>query len=168
MAETILAFDFGEKRTGVAVGNSLLRHARALTTLHAESTAERFAAIGALIAEWQPQRLVVGIPRATDGSAHTMTARCERFANQLNGRYNLPVERVDERYTSAAAESLRRAQRQAAPGRGAARGVVAVDPLAAEIILQSYFDTEHDAHAESASAASTSTESTHAKPGHAA
>jgi len=157
MAETILAFDFGEKRTGVAVGNSLLRHARALTTLHAESTTDRFAAIGALINEWQPQRLVVGIPWATDGSAHAMTARCERFANQLNGRYNLPVERVDERYTSTAAESLRRAQRQSAPGRAAARGVVAVDPLAAEIILQSYFDAEH-----------ASSESITATPGHAA
>jgi len=147
MAQTILAFDFGEKRIGVAVGNDLLRHAQALKTLHAETSASRFAAISALIDEWQPQRLVVGIPYATDGSAHAMTVRCVRFANQLNGRYNLPVELVDERYTSAAAESARREQRRAVSGRAAAKGIVAVDPLAAEIILQSYFDT---AHAESA------------------
>ncbi len=142
MAETLLAFDFGEKRIGVAVGNNLLRQARALTTLHAASGAARFEAIAKLISVWQPQRLVVGIPYASDGSAHAMTARCVRFANQLHGRFDLPVERVDERYSSSSAQSMRR-DHLADGGRDAVKTVIGIDPLAAQIILQSYFDTQH-------------------------
>ena len=147
--ETLLGFDFGEKRIGVAVGNSLLRQASALTTLEVVTVVERFAAIAALLEQWRPQRLVVGIPANDDGTPHRMTARCERFANQLHGRYGLPVERVDERYTSAAAASERRAALQAGDGRdgregregrGRARGVATLDALAAQIILQSWFD----------------------------
>ena len=151
MAETLLAFDFGEKRIGVAVGNSLLRHASALKTLHAVTVSERFAAVAAVLEEWHPQRLVVGIPRRADGTAHTMTARCERFANQLHGRFGLPVERVDERYTSVEAESRRRDVHRLARNRGAGdeggraavKHLADIDPLAAEIILQSYFEQQH-------------------------
>ena len=117
-----LAFDFGTRRIGVAIGNGVTREARPLQTIAAEAKA-RWPAIGALIAEWQPQQLVVGIPRLSDGAAHEMTARCERFANQLAGRYRLPVARVDERYSSAAA--------------GAGEGI---DARAAAVILQQWFD----------------------------
>ena len=78
---TVLAFDFGEKRIGVAVGERALAQAHPLTTIRSEANAVRFAAIAALIAEWRPERLVVGLPLALDGTPHAMTARCTRFAN---------------------------------------------------------------------------------------
>ena len=107
-AQIFLAFDFGLKRTGVAAGNSLLRQASPLTTIAAEGDA-RFAPIGKLIAEWQPDALVVGIPVHPDGVPHDNTRRAQRFARQLHGRFGLPVHAVDERYstTEAAAGGAR-------------------------------------------------------------
>jgi putative Holliday junction resolvase len=102
--ETLLAFDFGARRTGVAIGNTLTCTARPLALIAEEQNDRRFARIEALIREWQPQRLIVGRPCHPDGTAHEMTARCERFARQLNGRFNLPVALVDERYSSVAAD----------------------------------------------------------------
>jgi len=132
---TVLAFDFGLKRIGVAVGESALRHSEPLLTIAAVSNEERFAAIGRLITEWKPVLLVVGLPLHLDGSEHEMTARCRRFANQLHGRYGLPVELADERLSSASAdEQLREA------GHDWKRRKEQVDALAAQIILQSYFD----------------------------
>lgn len=133
---TILAFDFGLKRIGVAVGESLLGQARPLTTLALDSNDARFAAIQKLIAEWQPACLVVGLPRSVDGEAHAMTARCERFACQLEGRFRLPVERVDERYTSAEAE-----HRLASRGQAWQQRKETLDAEAAAIILQDFFDS---------------------------
>lgn len=124
-AVTILAFDFGIKRIGVAMGNTMIGQAQPLKVISALDNTARFAAIGALIAEWTPARLVVGLPRHPDGAEHEMTARCRRFANQLHGRFNLPVELVDERYSSAVIT--------------AKRGEV-IDDRAAAIILQQYFD----------------------------
>jgi putative holliday junction resolvase len=134
---TILAFDFGEKRIGVAVGESLLAHAHPLTVIRAHANADRFAAIAALIAEWQPARLVVGLPTTLDGEPHAMTARCTRFANQLHGRFGLPVALADERLSSADAEGrLREAGLDA-------RGAKAhLDAVAAQVILQTYFDSQ--------------------------
>ena len=111
----LLAFDFGLKRTGVAVGNTLLRSAQPLTTVAAEGDA-RFAAIGALIAEWQPAALVVGVPFHPDGAPHDNTRRAQRFARQLHGRFGLPVHEVDERWstTEALAEGARDADAAAA------------------------------------------------------
>lgn len=105
---TFLAFDFGLKRVGVATGNSLTGTARPLKTLAAEGDA-RFAAIAALLAEWQPDALVVGIPYHPDGAPHDNTRRAQRFARQLHGRFLLPVHEVDERYstTEAASEGAR-------------------------------------------------------------
>jgi len=106
--QTFLAFDFGLKRTGVATGNSLLRQATPLATVAAEGDA-RFAPIAKLIAEWQPDALVVGIPVHPDGAPHDNTRRAQRFARQLHGRFGLPVHEVDERYstTEAAAGGAR-------------------------------------------------------------
>ena len=98
-AQSFLAFDFGTKRTGVATGNTLTRSATPLTTIAAEGDA-RFAAIGRLITEWQPDALVVGLPFHPDGAAHDNTRRAQRFARQLHGRFRLPVHEVDERYSS--------------------------------------------------------------------
>ncbi len=125
-AETIFAFDFGVKRIGVAMGNTLIRQAQPLQVISSIDNASRFAAIGALITEWQPDLLVVGLPMHPDGTEHEMSARCRKFANQLHGRFNLPVQLVDERYSSAVIS--------------AKRGEV-IDDRAAAIILQQYFDT---------------------------
>ena len=131
---TVLAFDFGTRRIGVAVGNTMLRAAQPLTTIVAERDADRFAAIAALLAQWQPQLLVVGIPVHADGAAHAMTARAQRFARQLAGRFGLPVEHADERHTTELAQS-------ALDALGAGRGGREIrDAVAAQLILQGWFD----------------------------
>lgn len=136
---TLLAFDFGTRRIGVALGTTRLRTARALTTIDAEDNERRFAAIAALIDEWQPDALVIGLPLHADGTPHEMTARARRFARQLHGRHKLPVIEVDERFTSELARSaLRDAGRGARDERGSR------DALAAQIILQAYLDSPHD------------------------
>jgi putative holliday junction resolvase len=105
-ALSFLAFDFGAKHVGVASGNSLTRAAQPLRTIAATGDA-RFDAIDRLIAEWQPDALVVGVPFHPDGAAHDNTDRARRFARQLHGRFKLPVYEVDERYTTTEAASLR-------------------------------------------------------------
>jgi putative Holliday junction resolvase len=97
-----LAFDYGTKRVGVAVGNSLLRRAAPLKTLAAQGEA-RFAAIEALMREWQPAALVIGVPFHPDGAEHENTQRARRFGRQLHGRFRLPVNEVDERYSTTEA-----------------------------------------------------------------
>jgi len=136
---TLLAFDFGARRIGVALGTTRLRTARALTTIDTERNDQRFAAIAALIAEWQPDRLVVGLPLHADGTPHAMTARARRFAQQLAGRTGLPVVQVDERHTS----ELARSQLQA-DGRGGREHRALRDAVAAQLILQAYLDTPDD------------------------
>jgi putative Holliday junction resolvase len=132
---TVLAFDFGEKRIGVAVGEWLLQQAHPLTVIHGEANAERFAAIAALIEEWQPASLVVGLPVSLDGTAHAMTARCTRFANQLRGRFGLPVDYAEERLTSCEAnERLRES------GHNAKSARAHLDAIAAQLILQCHFE----------------------------
>ena len=134
-AATVLAFDFGTRRTGVAIGNTLIRIARPLGTIAQESNAARFAAIATLIGEWQPGLLIVGRPVHADGTPHEMTALAERFARQLEGRFGLPVKRVDERYTSVGADTELAAAGVRSGDRKAAR-----DAVAAQLILQSWFD----------------------------
>ena len=101
---SFLAFDFGTKRVGVATGNTLTGTAQALQTVAAEGDA-RFDAISRLIREWQPTALVVGVPFHPDGAAHDNTERARRFARQLQGRFQLPVHEVDERYTTTEAHA---------------------------------------------------------------
>jgi len=122
---TILAFDFGLKRIGVAVGNTLLRQAQPLRIIDAATNDGKFAEITAIIAEWQPVACVVGLPMHPDGGEHEMTVRCRRFANQLNGRFNVPSILVDERYSSAVF-TAKRGER--------------IDAQAAALILQQYFE----------------------------
>lgn len=124
--ETVLAFDFGTRRIGVAVGNSLTGGARALALIEEVEVDRRFRRIAALVGEWRPERLVVGRPTLEDGTESPMTARCERFARQLHGRFGLPVDTVDERFSTAEALSgLERREPE--------------DPEAAAIILRQYF-----------------------------
>ncbi|WP_332671000.1 Holliday junction resolvase RuvX [Aromatoleum sp.] len=140
---TLLGFDFGLARVGVAVGELETGHANALLTLAGEASAPRFAAIEKLLAEWRPAGLVVGVPRHLDGTPHELTARCRRFANQLRGRFGLPVVECDERLSSAAAEAalVDGGQRD-----WRARKEV-LDAVAAQIILQHFLD--HNRHAKS-------------------
>ena len=99
--QSFLSFDFGTRRIGVASGNTVLGQAQALRTLAGGAPA--FDAIAALIAEWRPDALVVGVPFHPDGAAHENTRRAQRFARQLQGRFKLPVHAVDERYTTTEA-----------------------------------------------------------------
>lgn len=124
--QSFLAFDFGIKRVGVATGSVVLRRAQPLKTISAEGEA-RFAAIAALITEWQPDALVVGVPFHPDGAEHDNTHRARRFARQLRGRFRLPVHEVDERYTTT--EAL-------------ASGAADADAAAAALILDQYFHDE--------------------------
>lgn len=145
-AGSVLAFDFGVKRIGVAIGTQLgagrTGSARPLTVIDSEASDARFAAIAALIAEWQPVLLLVGRPLNDDGTSHETTARCERFAKQLRGRFRLPVEDVDERFSSTEADASLR-QRGLSWRQRKAR----IDAEAAMIILQSWFATHANDHA---------------------
>jgi putative Holliday junction resolvase len=119
MAQTILAFDYGEKRIGVAVGNTLTQTAEPLKIIQEPKQDKRFKAIEELIDEWQPQLLVVGLPKHPDGAEHAMTQKAQRFGNQLKGRFQKEVIWVDERYTSVSVDDGN-------------------DALAAQLILQQY------------------------------
>ena len=123
--KTVLGFDFGLKRIGVAVGNTGLRQAQPLVIVDAPTNDGKFAALGKLIAEWQPSVCVVGLPTHIDGAEHEMTVRCRRFANQLHGRFGVDTVLIDERYSSAVLPQ-RRGER--------------VDDQSAAIILQQYFE----------------------------
>ena len=131
---TVLAFDFGTKRLGVAVGETMIGLAHPLTEIVGEETEPRFAAITKVIAEWQPKRLVVGLPLNEDGAAQDSTRRAQRFARQLEGRFGLPVSFVDERYSSVDAEAGMRES-----GARKAINEKRVDSAAAQLILQQYF-----------------------------
>ena len=100
--QSFLAFDFGTKRTGVATGNRLTKSATGKNTIQAEGDA-RFVPIAALVREWQPDALVVGVPYHPDGAPHENTRKAQRFARQLRGRHGLPVYEVDERYSTTEA-----------------------------------------------------------------
>jgi putative Holliday junction resolvase len=132
---TLLAFDFGTRRIGVAIGNTLLRSAHPLTTITDEKTEARFARIAKLIEEWQPCALLVGLPGNDDGTPHELTALCRRFANRLKGRFNLPTIFLDERYTSLAASAKLNEE-----GIRGMKQKALLDQYAAQQILQAYFD----------------------------
>jgi putative Holliday junction resolvase len=134
-AETVLAFDFGERFVGVAVGETGVGVAHPLVTIDDPAAAARFAVIGELVAEWKPARLVVGLPLDLDGAPHALTRRARRFARQLEGRFGLPVTLVDERLSSAEAESRLRAI-----GRGRRADKDLTHPVAAQVILQDFLD----------------------------
>ena len=119
IAQTILAFDYGEKRIGVAVGNTVTQTAEPLKIIQEANQDKRFKAIEQLIDEWQPQLLVVGLPKHPDGAEHAMTQKAQRFGNQLKGRFQKEVILVDERYTSVSVDGGN-------------------DALAAQLILQQY------------------------------
>jgi putative holliday junction resolvase len=131
---TVLAFDFGTKRIGVAVGDFETRLAHPLATISAVENRARFAEIGKLISEWRPVLLVVGEPSHADGAEHPVGNLARRFAQRLHGRFGLRAELVDERLTSVEAESLLRSS-----GTRGARLKAGLDAVAAQRILETYF-----------------------------
>lgn len=138
--ETCLAFDYGTRRIGVAVGQTLTGTASELASVGARDGVPDWVALEQLIRDWQPNKLVVGIPRYLDGSDSDMTARALRFARQLHGRFGLPVYEQDERLSSQRAEQLLRGKQK---GSGEQRKQQ-VDRVSACIILEDWLATEHE------------------------
>ena len=132
---TVLAFDLGLKRTGVASGELGIGVAHPLSVIQAESTDTRLAAIEKLVHEWQPILLVLGLPAHADGTEHEMTRVAKNFAKKLESRFKLPVFLVDERHTSTAAESELHAA-----GVHGKKNKAMTDAVAAQLILQGFFD----------------------------
>lgn len=135
---TVLAFDFGKKRIGVAIGNNMLGTARPLVTIGSEVTERCFVTIAQLIETWQPVLLVVGLPLHSDGTAHELTQLSQRFARRLTGRFNIKVILKDERYTSQTASAALRES-----GITGRKQKAVLDQVAAQQILQSFFDEQH-------------------------
>ncbi|MDO9312183.1 MAG: Holliday junction resolvase RuvX [Nitrosomonas sp.] len=134
----VLAFDFGQSRIGVAIGNNMLGIARSLMTIDSEVTERRFAVIAQLIETWKPVLIVVGLPMNSDGTAHEMTQLSQRFARRLTGRFNIKVVLQDERYTSQTASAALREV-----GITGRKQKSVLDQVAAQQILQSFFDEQH-------------------------
>jgi putative Holliday junction resolvase len=133
--QTLLGFDYGQQHIGVAVGQGITGTASALCTVTAVRDSPDWARISTLISEWQPQALVVGLPRHADGSDSEITVAARKFAEQLEARYRLPVYTMDERLSSqAAAALLHQDTRNARAG---------LDAVAARIILQDWLDTRN-------------------------
>ncbi len=132
---TLLGFDYGKKRIGIAVGQEITGTARALVTLNNVQQQPDWDKISALITEWRPQMLVVGLPVNMDGSPHDLENSVRDFGESLKTRYNLPVEWIDERLSSREAEEILAAQ---IPARHRQREKQEIDKLAAAIILQSW------------------------------
>lgn len=137
-AGAVLAFDFGKKRIGVAIGNTAVGVAHPLATVDSEVTERRFALIGQLIQTWQPVLLVVGLPLHSDGTAHELTQLSQRFARRLSGRFNIKVIMKDERYTSETASAMLREA-----GITGRKQKALLDQVAAQHILQSFFDEQY-------------------------
>jgi putative holliday junction resolvase len=123
---TVMAFDYGTRRVGVAIGNSETGLGQALKTIAASNQDSLFKDVESLLKEWQPERLVVGRPLHPDGAEHEMTAKARRFGNQLQGRFHLPVDWVDERYSSAVLENDSQMQDN-------------LDAYSAALLLEQYF-----------------------------
>ncbi len=134
---TLLAFDFGRRRIGVAVGQELTRTVTPLTTLAAVKDKPDWEAITRLFQQWKPALVVLGLPLNQDGSEHELTIVVRRFGNQLQGRYNVPVELVDERLSSYAAEEILR-ERGVNPRQHKAE----IDKIAAQLILQGWLEQQ--------------------------
>lgn len=135
---TLLAFDYGRRRIGVAVGNTLTGDARPLATIDATTAGADWARIAELLNEWRPTRLVVGVPYNDGAPGEAIAAEAQRFARRLRGRFALPVDTIDERLSSAEArDRLRQGRRAGRRGRIAKKDI---DSTAAAVILQDWLD----------------------------
>ncbi|MGH8061557.1 MAG: Holliday junction resolvase RuvX [Pseudoxanthomonas sp.] len=140
---TVLGFDVGAKRIGVAVGSAFGSGARALAVIDVHGNAPDWTAIDKLRAEWRPDGLVVGDPMTLDGGDQPIRARAHAFAKELQKRYSLPVVLVDER--SSSVEAAQRFALDRAEGRKRRRDAVALDAVAAAVIIERWLAAPHDA-----------------------
>jgi putative Holliday junction resolvase len=131
----LLGFDYGSKQIGVAVGQVITGQARELCILKAQNGVPDWQKVEALIKEWQPDAIVVGLPLNMDGSKSEMSERAEKFARRLNGRFNLPVHTHDERLTTYEAKGQRLQQ-----GQNSGYRERPVDALAAALLLQGWLE----------------------------
>ncbi len=146
-ARTLLGFDYGLKRIGVAVGQELTGTATALVTIRATDGKPDWEAITRLIEQWKPDELVIGLPLNMDGTFHELSYKAQRFGNQLNGRYNLRAHFMDERLSSLEAERHLKSSQQAPiknrPKKKARKIQKAdIDKIAAKVILESWLDKQ--------------------------
>jgi putative Holliday junction resolvase len=138
----VLAFDYGRRRIGVACGDTLSRSARPLAGIVNDAVGPRWDSVAAVLGNWQPDLVVVGLPYNTDGSESAMSGAARGFAREVEARFALEVRLVDERYSSLEAQSRLRAERAA----GARKHRVAradVDAAAACVILERWFFEAH-------------------------
>ncbi len=130
MSGTVLGFDYGTKKIGIAVGQAVTGTANPLTTLRYVKEKPDWGGIGKIIQQWQPSDLVVGLPIDTDESETEISHKARRFSRQLEGRFHLPVHLADERYTSASARSMA----------GKVKKIEELDALAAKLILETWLN----------------------------
>ncbi len=139
---TIMAFDYGSKRIGVAIGQQLTATTRPLDTVTVRQNKPDWDHISRLLKEWRPDLLLIGLPLAEDGGEQEMSIAARRFANRLNGRYQLPVELVDERFSSIEAEEIVVAARRSGQLKKS-KVKRAVDQIAAKLIIQTWLAGQH-------------------------
>ena len=137
---TVMVFDFGLQRTGVAVGNTIVGTASAVETLQSINNKPNWDGISRLIKQWAPKQLVVGMPKQLNGEDTPLTAPIEKFCNQLNGRYNLPVAQANEQFTSIEAGRRLKEVRQA--GRKRKVKKEEVDQISAVIIFENWYQNQ--------------------------
>ncbi len=136
---TLMAFDYGSKRIGVAIGQQLTATARPLDTVAVRQNKPDWDHLSRLLEEWHPELLLIGLPLTEDGGEQEMSIAARRFANRLHGRYQLPVELVDERFSSIEAEEIVvKARRNGRLKKSSVKQ--AIDQVAASLIIQSWFD----------------------------
>ena len=138
--ETILAFDFGLRRIGVAVGQQVTNSASPLETVSNSDNGPDWQRIEAIVREWQPQRLIVGMPTHADGSVADFGSTVREFVEAL-GRFDLPIETVDERYSSVEAETAQKSQRE--EGLRGRISKATIDSAAAKLIAERWLKNEH-------------------------
>jgi putative Holliday junction resolvase len=146
-SHTLLGFDYGLKRIGVAVGQELTGTATALVTIRATDGKPDWDAITRLIKQWQPDELIIGLPLNMDGTFHELTYKAQRFGNQLHGRYNLPAHFMDERLSSLEAERQLKSQFQVPAKKGGRQKIHKgqaedIDKQAAKVILESWLNQQ--------------------------
>ena len=143
---TLLGFDFGTKRIGIAIAQEAIGTARPLVTVKAIKHKPDWDSISKIISEWQPDLLVVGLPLHMDGTEQEMTQAARRFSNQLNGRYQIPVTLMDERLSSDEAETILNEQQASPTGSRSSlfQDKAQIDMISAQLILQSWISQQHD------------------------
>ena len=141
---TLLGFDFGTKRIGIAIAQEVTGTANPLTTLSAIKHKPDWDSISKIIEEWQPDLLVIGLPLHMDGSEQDMTQAARRFSNQLNGRYHIPIELMDERLSSNEAESIINERNGQTSSSSMFPDKAQIDMISAQLILQSWMSQEKE------------------------